>query len=277
MDTRFWGPSGWRLLHLITFAYNRQRDKAAMLEFLETLPYVLPCKFCRSSLIEYYEELPPKDALASRDTLTKWMWKIHGKVNQKLRSQGQSIPPDPTFQQVANIYTERLSYGCTRTDFPGWEFLFSIVENHPLSSGAVSTPIPGAPPITDLDPTDEKTLLKWNYLPPARRFPFLCQFWKTLPLVLPFAEWRTSWIRYGGSFCRTTWQSKRASVSALWKVRCAIEKELDLLNRTQFRQLCNDLRVHRSGCSSAKNARTCRAKKQSMTRRKKRSDFEKTL
>ena len=77
-----------------------------MLEFLESLPFVLPCKFCRSSLITYYEDLPPEDALDSKEQLSKWMWKIHGKVNEKLRSQGQHIPPDPTYAMVKKIYME---------------------------------------------------------------------------------------------------------------------------------------------------------------------------
>ena len=163
MDTRFWGPSGWRLLHLMTFAYNPQRDKKAMREFLKCLPFVLPCKFCRSSLSQYYEELPYEPALESTSALTRWMWKIHGKVNNKLRGQGQTIPPDPTFAMVKRIYTERLAHGCSKTEFPGWEFLFSIVENHPLTRGEHSISMSGAPPLSSIDSDNDKELCKWNF------------------------------------------------------------------------------------------------------------------
>ena len=272
MDTRFWGPSGWRLLHLMTFAYQPEHDKDAMREFLFALPFVLPCKFCRSSLAQYYEEMPFENALGSSAALSRWMWKIHGKVNQKLRGQGQSIPPDPSYATVRKVYLERLSYGCSKTNFPGWEFLFSIVENHPFSQKEVSTPISGAPPLETLDNKDELTLLRWNYLSAERRFPYLCRFWKTLPEVLPFAEWREAWKTHGKSFCSRVWTSKKSSLQELWKIRCTIESELDLINKTNFRQLCNDLRLHRSDCSKSKNARTCRA-----TRRKKKRDFDTTL
>lgn len=260
MDTRFWGPSGWRLLHLITFGYQpHQKDR--MLAFLETLPFVLPCKFCRSSLITYYEELPPQDHLQSQEVLSKWMWKIHGKVNQKLRSQGQTIPPDPTFAMVKRIYGERLAHGCTKTEFPGWDFLFSIVENHPLAKGEASTPIPGAPSLESIDPSDIQTLLKWNYLDPTLRYRYVCKFWETLPFVLPFPEWQTIWKSHGSSFCKTTWSSKQEALRGLWKIRCAINEALHQLNKTSFRELCKDLRLHKSGCGKSRNARTCRKKR----------------
>jgi hypothetical protein len=252
MDTRFWGPSGWRLLHLITFAYNPKKDRASMAKFLESLPYVLPCKFCRSSLVAYYQELPYTQYLDSERALSQWMWKIHGKVNEKLRSQGQTIPKDPSYSQVREIYLDRLHYGCTRTDFPGWEFLFSIAEN--IHSNEPSTPISGAPPLEDINEKDELTLLHWNYLTQKRREAKVCEFWSILPKVLPFADWRTAWTKHAVAFnCHTT-----ADKRTLWKLRCAFESELDLVNRTEFRALCNDLKFHRSGCATKRNARTCR-------------------
>ena len=260
MDTRFWGPSGWRLLHLVSFGYQPSQRKE-MLAFLEALPFVLPCKFCRSSLITYYEELPPEDHLESKEKLGKWMWQIHGKVNQKLRSQGQHIPADPTYAMVKKIYTERLHHGCTKTDFPGWDFLFSILENHPLSKGEKPTPMPGAPPLESIDPHNTKELLKWNYLDPTIRYQFVCTFWETLPNVLPFLEWRLVWKEHGSTFCSKTWASKQDAMKALWHIRCAINKELHLLNKTTFRELCNDLKLHKSGCAKSRNASTCRKKR----------------
>lgn len=264
MDTRFWGPSGWRFLHLVSAGYEG-KNKKEMLDFLHCLPFVLPCKFCRSSLITYYEEIPPENALESKETLSKWMWKIHGKVNQKLRSQGQTIPPDPTYAMVKKIYTERFHHGCTKTEFPGWDFLFSIVENHPLAKGETSTPMLNAPPLESIDPTNINELLKWNYLDPEIRYEYVCQFWSTLPSVLPFPEWRLLWKEYGSGFCSSTLSKKQDALRGLWHIRCAINKELHQLNNSSFRQLCNDLKIHRSGCGKSRNARTCRKKRKHLT------------
>ena len=69
MDTRFWGPSGWRLLHTITFAYNPETDKSSTGQLFNMLPFVLPCKFCRASLTEYMENDPVEPALETREKL----------------------------------------------------------------------------------------------------------------------------------------------------------------------------------------------------------------
>ena len=220
-----------------------------MKKFLTVLPYTLPCKFCRSSLITYYEELPFE--LESTKDLSTWMYKIHGKVNNKLRSQGQTIPKDPSYSLVKKIYTERLHYGCTQTEFPGWEFLFSIIENQ--INDKTSTPLPDAPPLNSIEPSDHKTLLRWNYLDPTIRNDYICDFWTVLPKVLPFKEWRDVWSTHDGELCSTK--------KSLWKIRCSIERELDLVNKTKFNDICTTLKNHRSGCSKSRNARTCRKKR----------------
>jgi len=243
MDTRYWGPSGWSLLHLIATT----KTKNEVVEFLETLPFVLPCKFCRASLSKYYKELP----LSGIDHLDRWMYQIHNKVNGKLRKQGQAIPPNPPFSKVQKIYQEKFESGCTRTDFPGWEFLFSIAKCHPLS-GEKSTPIQDAPPLETLKTDLEKN--EWNVLEPEKRYTYWVRFWKALPDALPFQEWRTSWTKHGMKAERTS----KEMVRSLWRLRCAFENDLELLNKTTYSSLCRDLSLHKSGCSKKLRAKTCR-------------------
>jgi hypothetical protein len=258
MDTRFWGPSGWRLLHMISFAYKPEKDKAAMRQFFEILPFVLPCKYCRANMIDHYEKLPLEPALKSKESLSKWLYKIHTLVNEKLRSQGQTVPEEPPFSAVKKHYEERLAYGCSKTFFPGWEFLFSIVESHPLSKSEQAVPLPDAPPKTQLKTKEE--LLQWNYLSGSCRFNYVCRFWKLLPAVLPFEEWRTIWKQESKECCEETWKSKESSLRALWATRRAIEKKLEFLNRTTYHDLCKMLRYYKSGCAykQNRNTKTCR-------------------
>lgn len=258
MDTKFWGPSAWRLLHMITFAYEPEKQKNAMRQFFEVLPFVLPCKYCRANLIEHYEKLPLEDALVSKEALSKWFYKIHTLVNEKLRSQGQTIPEDPPFSLVKELYEERLAFGCSKTMFHGWEFFFSIIESHPLTKSEKPHPLPGAPPKGTCK--TNKELLQWNYLSGSCRFNYVCRFWRLLPEVLPFAEWRNLWKQETKGCCTKTWESKEASLRALWKTRKAIEEKLDLLNKTTFHDLCKTLRYYKSGCGSKqfRQTRTCR-------------------
>ena len=253
MDTRFWGPSGWKLLHSITFTYIPRTDKLAVREMFESLPFVLPCKFCRISLTEYMEKHPLEPALASRESLTKWLWIIHNEVNAKLRSQSIAVEADPPFEKVSAIYKSIVTSGCTRTDFPGWDFLFSIADLHPMSKIArASIPVPG-PTGTTLA---EKN--KTNSLKPHERMPMYMQFWRSIGKTLPFKEWRDSWAR---SASVPIIDSRSTTMKWLWNIRCSMEHDLELLNKCEYSSLCKNLQSHRSGCNKSKRARTCRKRK----------------
>lgn len=260
MDTRFWGPSGWRFLHSVTFSYELER-KSAVRTLFETLPFVLPCKFCRTSLQEYMEVDPLDPALESKDTLSRWLWRIHNKVNAKLRSQGQQVDPDPSFEKVQTFYEDLLSAGCSKTEFPGWDFLFSIADLHPLSSIArKSVPMPGFTEATLAECRTVAEKNKWNCMTPEERMVPYGKFWKSIKGVLPFKEWRVVWIPPGNA---TLLKTKKKTLSWLWSQRRALENELNLINRCKFSSLCKTLKVHRSGCSKSKRARTCRKIKSS--------------
>ena len=256
MDTRYWGPSGWRLLHLITFAGSKANGvNSKMCEFFNTLPYVLPCKYCRKSLSEYMAKDPVE---CNRKNLPKWLWRIHNDVNAKLRTQRVHIEPDPSFPIVETIYVERLAAGCSRTQFEGWEFLFSIAEAHPYSRAGRSTvPIPGHPAIEDIKEPLE--LNRWNLMKSDDRIIYYNRFWELLPSVLPFQEWSDSWVEAvkssGPPICRTD------CLRYLWNIRRHMESKLELLDRTSYDSLCKELRDNRSGCSTSTRSRTCRRKR----------------
>ena len=258
MDTRFWGPSGWRLLHTITFAYIPRTDKVAVREMFKMLPFVLPCKYCRTSLTEYMERHSLDDALESRDKLTRWLWKIHNEVNSKLRNQNLQQTPDPPFEDVEHFYKQLLSTGCSRTEFPGWDFLFSIADLHPYSKSA-RTSVPIAKPGSQcaaIRTMEEKN--KWNCLTPEERLPFYSAFWRSLGLVLPFKEWRESWIKHS---IQGTQGSRASTIKWLWNIRCNMENDLELLNRCNYSSLCKALTIHRSDCSKKLRGKTCRKRR----------------
>lgn len=119
-DTRYWGPSGWELFHLIAFKSENPEKILGMMKD------VLPCKFCRESTAQYTEELPLKEDPG------KWLYDIHNKVNQKLRSQCMNDPqvinpgPDPSFDEIKKRYQS-----LKPSKVPGRDFLFSIAANYP--------------------------------------------------------------------------------------------------------------------------------------------------
>lgn len=263
MDTRFWGPPGWRLLHLISVSDAPQRNPTAVHDFFTLIAYVLPCKFCRASYSQYIEEDPvPEVAELAGEKgnvlVAKWLWALHNKVNAKLRSQHLPTAPDPPFDSVLKVYKERLGAGCTRTEFEGWDFLFAIAENHPFSrNGRNTLSMPDTPPKHELKGGDMEAN-RWNLMKPEVRMKYYRRFWEVLPHVLPYKEWETVWESKSPGKALA---SRTLLLRWLWKRRCTMEKSLELLNRTEFYQVCSRLAEARSGCGKKKKAKTCRRQK----------------
>lgn len=253
MDTKYWGPSGWRLLHLITFTYDPKNK--AVESLFRSLPFVLPCKFCRSSLHQYMEDEPLEPALKSKEALSRWLYKIHCMVNAKLRGQRLLHDKDPSFESVKKVYEERIQTGCIRTEFEGWEFLFSIAENHPHCMAAKKSSPLNCPPNPPKDATDGQKN-QWNVLSAGDRMKYYELFWMSVGDSLPFKEWREAWNSCG--FAKSHMETRASMLRGLWHVRHCMERELDLVNKDTFQGVCKALKEHRSGCGKKRRARTCR-------------------
>ncbi len=261
MDTRFWGPSGWKLIHLAAAAY-KPTDRAHMRRWLASLPYVLPCKFCRASLTEYYEQLPYESALDSAKDLLRWTYKIHGKVNDKLRSQGQTIPCDPSLKEVSNYYMSWLQADPSCARFPVWDFLFSVAYQHPRATVG-STPMPDAPEQLPAR-CSLKDKCRWNYLSAEARMPAYRTFWQEAIHILPTDQlqdrWRNALKQYP---LGATLESRRPLMLWVWHMHKATD-----IDQQAFPAVCRRLMTHSSDCSKSKRAKTCRRTRQRVTRKK---------
>jgi len=131
MDTRFWGPDGWKLFHTIAMKYPNNPtddDKNLHKMFYNILQDVLPCKYCRISYREYIAELPIEKSLKNKEDMFKWSYNIHNKVNGKLRKQGHIKYPNPSYEEVYKIYeSDTYKDICLL----GTCFLKSIIYNFP--------------------------------------------------------------------------------------------------------------------------------------------------
>lgn len=129
MDTRFWGPSAWQLLHLVAYEPLTPHHEL----FFNAMKDVLPCKFCRASTSEFMEkELPLHPRLHD---LPRWIYDLHNRVNKKLRDQSKEDPtvrdpgPDPTFEEVQTRYKEIRSKPPKAV--PGADFFQAMAYNYP--------------------------------------------------------------------------------------------------------------------------------------------------
>jgi hypothetical protein len=87
-----WGPPTWKHLHLIAAKFpeeftseeGREQTRRSYALYFTTLKDVLPCAPCRNDYTRLIREDPAYDATVSRYEFSKWVWRIHNRVNAKL-------------------------------------------------------------------------------------------------------------------------------------------------------------------------------------------------
>lgn len=86
IDPQLWGPCGWKFLHYISLGYPKKPtldQKRYYREFVESLPYVLPCHTCREHFKETLRHYDITKVLNSRKQLFEFFVDAHNRVNKK--------------------------------------------------------------------------------------------------------------------------------------------------------------------------------------------------
>lgn len=137
MNTVKWGPSGWDQHDPMAYRYDKvmkivDKPQGLILSLIMKLyicneEHQLPCKYCRLSYHDYIREDTPDQELLPPTNLHKWMYKLHNKVNDKLRKQGYNNKVDPTFKQAYDMTVMKHMdlYRVT-----GWHYIHSIAHNY---------------------------------------------------------------------------------------------------------------------------------------------------
>lgn len=88
MLTTVWGPALWHYLHTMSFNYPvnpSNEDKKHYKDFVYSLRYVLPCKYCRMNLTNNLKQKPLKMChMKDRYTFSKYIYELHEIVNKML-------------------------------------------------------------------------------------------------------------------------------------------------------------------------------------------------
>ena len=88
MLTSVWGPNLWHVLHTISFNYPihpTNAEKKKYIQFIKSLQYVLPCKYCRTNLKKNLKVVKlTKHVMKNRDTFSRWVYQLHNHVNKML-------------------------------------------------------------------------------------------------------------------------------------------------------------------------------------------------
>jgi hypothetical protein len=188
-----------------------------------------------------------------------WLYRIHNRVNAKLREQKLLEGADPAWPDIQRRYTDWLHAPCTAKQMIGWDFLFSVAYTTPCPQVA-SAPMPGAPPVEALHTPELRN--RWGLLNRAERLEHIAAWWRMLPCVLPLTEWRAAWQRVATPLPALS-KGRRVITAWLYATEQAMCRALKSTTpHDSFAGLCSELTAYSSGCGKRKTrVKTCRATK----------------
>ena len=94
MNPSVWGPVLWTTMHIVTLGYSpmpTEEEKAAAIQFFESLVFMIPCPICREHYKMHIEKYPVRNAVGSRDMLIYWVFSVHNEVNKQLKKKELTV------------------------------------------------------------------------------------------------------------------------------------------------------------------------------------------
>ena len=88
MLTYVWGPSLWHFLHTMSFNYPvnpSKQDKLNYMNFIHSLKFTLPCKYCRQNLKRNLKETGFSiKCMRDRESFSTFVFNLHNHINEML-------------------------------------------------------------------------------------------------------------------------------------------------------------------------------------------------
>lgn len=103
MLTAVWGPSLWHFLHTLSFNYPinpTSIQKKQYRDFIYSLQYILPCRYCRENLKKNLKSVCFNDkCLKNRETFSRAIYELHNHINVMLGKKKYK-----TYEEVRDCY-----------------------------------------------------------------------------------------------------------------------------------------------------------------------------
>jgi|SRR3990172_12347904 len=97
-NPKYWGPFFWKVIHSFAASY-RPAAKESFVNFINSLPGIIPCVQCKKKLNELLANVPLTDEyLLDNNRLFLWSFIFHDMVNKGLKK------TSPPFEMVKAIY-----------------------------------------------------------------------------------------------------------------------------------------------------------------------------
>jgi hypothetical protein len=121
LNPKVWGPHYWFVLHTIALTYPLQPNETIKKKYynlITNLPIFIPISNMGNAFSELLDLYPVTPYLDSRESLIKWMYYIHNKINvslnlpektlaESLQDYHKLYEPKETIINLKNIKKER--------------------------------------------------------------------------------------------------------------------------------------------------------------------------
>ena len=87
LDPNVWGPPMWFFLHTSAMCYPLRPNavtKKKFYDFFQNLHLFIPIEAMGSNFSKLLDEYPIAPYLDNRESLIRWVWFIHNKINQQI-------------------------------------------------------------------------------------------------------------------------------------------------------------------------------------------------
>ena len=87
LDPKIWGPHYWFFLHTIAMSYPKFPNavtKKKYYEFIQNIPLFIPVEQIAGEFSKLLDQYPVQPYLDNRESIVRWTWFIHNKINEKL-------------------------------------------------------------------------------------------------------------------------------------------------------------------------------------------------
>ncbi len=164
MQTAIFGPLFWGAIHMVSFNYPvhpTDEQKKAYHDWLMATGNVLPCRYCRDNFKENVRCASMSDDYESRDTFSRFCYRLHQKVNEMLKKK-----TNPSFEEVRDMYEGFRSRCLTSEQKASLEHenkeLGCVIPKHDGTKGKCVIAVVPRDTITETFRVDEKCRLRAN-------------------------------------------------------------------------------------------------------------------
>jgi hypothetical protein len=87
LDPKIWGPHYWFFLHTIAMSYPKFPNavtKKKYYEFIQNIPLFIPVEQIAGKFSKLLDQYPVQPYLDNRESIVRWTWFIHNKINEEL-------------------------------------------------------------------------------------------------------------------------------------------------------------------------------------------------